>query len=89
MLLLDEPTAGLDPAQRRAFRQILADHQGGFVVSTHQADDLIDVCDSIAVLVSGRIVFSGSVAAFLDHARADDRRTAEAAFAHFVPEVSH
>lgn len=87
MLLLDEPTAGLDPAQRARFRETLGalplDHP--VVVSTHQVDDLHAVFDTVAVLDRGVVRFEGSVAAFMALAPATvTERHAEAAYAHIV-----
>lgn len=71
VLLLDEPTAGLDPAQSQLLRGILRglDVPGGIVVSTHQADELAEASDRLAVLDSGSFRFDGTVAEFKrDHA---------------------
>lgn len=66
VMLLDEPTAGLDPAQTINFREILreVDVKNGVVVSTHQVSDLIEDVDRVAVLVDGSIRFDGTVAEF-------------------------
>lgn len=66
ILLLDEPTAGLDPAQRQRFRETLSGigTVRSTVVSTHQVDDLDQVYDQVVVVEHGRIRFSGSVDAF-------------------------
>lgn len=70
LLLLDEPTAGLDPLERGAFRDILTSlHRDAVVViATHQIDDIDLVADWIIVLSAGKVVFHDTVAAFLDHA---------------------
>lgn len=84
VLLLDEPTAGLDPAQRNAFRRILADlDTGGTVlVSTHQTGDLSDLFASVIILSEGRTGYHGSTADFLAKApdEANVERRAEAAY---------
>jgi ABC-2 type transport system ATP-binding protein len=62
MLLLDEPTVGLDPVQRRELRELLA-HLGGdttVVVSTHLSEDVAAIADTVCVLADGKVVFSGS-----------------------------
>lgn len=69
VLLLDEPTAGLDPRERVAFREVVTsfDPESIVLISTHQIDDLDLVADRIAVLASGQFVFHGGVTEFLDH----------------------
>ena len=65
LLVLDEPSNGLDPAAKRQVHRILADlaAQGAAVViSSHQMDDLAALCSAVTLLAQGRIVFSGSVA---------------------------
>ena len=62
LLILDEPTAGLDPEQRLRFREIVsqvaAEHT--VLLSTHQTDDVAAVCDRVAVLHEGRVHFDGT-----------------------------
>jgi len=61
-LLLDEPTAGLDPEQRVAFRVLLRDlgQRATVVVSTHLIEDVAAACDQVALMDQGRIVFHGT-----------------------------
>lgn len=67
VVLLDEPTAGLDPSQRDRFRQILAslNDENITVVSTHQTEDIDGSFDHVVVLVGGRVRFNGSVSEFM------------------------
>ena len=62
LLLLDEPTAGLDPEQRMAFRALLRDlgQRATVIVSTHQVEDVGAACTEVALMDQGRIVFHGS-----------------------------
>lgn len=62
LLILDEPTAGLDPGQRLRFRELLSGLPRDRVVllSTHQVDDVTAICSSVIVLVAGQVRFSGS-----------------------------
>jgi len=62
LLLLDEPTAGLDPEQRVAFRALLRDlaERATVIVSTHLVEDVGAACSQVAVMEAGRIVFCGT-----------------------------
>jgi ABC-2 type transport system ATP-binding protein len=62
LLLLDEPTAGLDPEQRVAFRALLRDlaQRATVIVSTHLVEDVGAACSEVAVMDTGRIVFHGT-----------------------------
>ena len=62
LLLLDEPTAGLDPEQRVAFRGLLRGlgQRSTVVVSTHLVEDVGAACAQVAVMDQGRIVFHGT-----------------------------
>ena len=64
LLILDEPTAGLDPEQRLRFRELLSDLPGDpvIVLSTHQADDIAAICPQVVVLLQGRVRFTGTPA---------------------------
>ena len=56
LLLLDEPTAGLDPEQRVAFRALLRDlgERATVVVSTHLVEDVGAACTEVALMDAGR-----------------------------------
>jgi ABC-2 type transport system ATP-binding protein len=61
IVLLDEPTVGLDPQQRLRFRDIVAALTGTTVLlSTHLIDDVDAVCDRVVVMHGGTIRFAGS-----------------------------
>jgi ABC-2 type transport system ATP-binding protein len=62
LLLLDEPTAGLDPEQRVAFRALLRDlgRQATVIVSTHLVEDVGTACTQVGLMDRGKIVFSGT-----------------------------
>ncbi len=62
LLLLDEPTAGLDPEQRVAFRALLREfgQRATVVVSTHLVEDVGAACARVALMDQGKIVFHGT-----------------------------
>lgn len=62
LLLLDEPTAGLDPEQRVSFRALLREvgSSGTVIVSTHLIEDVAAACSEVALLDTGKIVFRGT-----------------------------
>jgi ABC-2 type transport system ATP-binding protein len=64
LLLLDEPTAGLDPEQRVQFRALLRDlgRHATVVVSTHLVEDVGAACTEVALMDAGRVVFHGTPA---------------------------
>jgi ABC-2 type transport system ATP-binding protein len=71
VLIVDEPTAGLDPEQRVVFRNLLADLAADRVVllSTHIVSDVESVSADIAIMSGGRLVLRGSPDDLLAHAR--------------------
>jgi ABC-2 type transport system ATP-binding protein len=62
LLLLDEPTAGLDPQQRVHFRTLLRElgQRATVVVSTHLVEDVGAACSQVALMDLGKIVFDGT-----------------------------
>ena len=64
LLLLDEPTAGLDPEQRVVFRALLRalGESATVVVSTHLVEDVGAACSEVTLMDAGRIVFRGTPA---------------------------
>ena len=62
LLLLDEPTAGLDPEQRVEFRALLREigTKSTVVVSTHLVEDVGAACTQVALMLAGRVVFTGT-----------------------------
>jgi ABC-2 type transport system ATP-binding protein len=71
LLIVDEPTAGLDPEERIRFRNLLADLGGNRIVilSTHIVEDVAQTCQELAVMNKGQIVFRGSIAELVEAAR--------------------
>jgi ABC-2 type transport system ATP-binding protein len=68
LVILDEPTVGLDPEQRLRFREIIAESGEGRTVllSTHQTEDVMTVCQYVIVLDRGRIRFEGEPVALAE-----------------------
>ncbi|WP_234443650.1 ABC transporter ATP-binding protein [Streptomyces sp. NRRL B-24484] len=65
LVLLDEPTVGLDPAQRLDFRNLirsLADDGAAVLLSTHLVEDVGAACDAVVVLKEGTAVYRGTPA---------------------------
>jgi ABC-2 type transport system ATP-binding protein len=64
LLVLDEPTAGLDPEQRLRFRELLTSEarRATVLLSTHQTDDVAALCQRVVVLLSGAVRFEGTPA---------------------------
>jgi ABC-2 type transport system ATP-binding protein len=62
LLVLDEPTAGLDPEQRLRFREMISEAGEGrtVVLSSHQTEDVAALCTRIAVIHQGRVRFVGT-----------------------------
>lgn len=67
LLIVDEPTAGLDPAERNRFHRVLADVAAESIVllSTHIVEDVENLCSRLAVLAAGRIIVEGRPADLL------------------------
>jgi ABC-2 type transport system ATP-binding protein len=64
LLVLDEPTVGLDPEQRLRFRQIVSEHaeRRCVLLSTHMTEDIEALCERVVVMQRGRIAFDGTPA---------------------------
>lgn len=71
VIIVDEPTAGLDPEERVNFRNLLCEigMNKSVILSTHIVGDIEATCEKIAVLKDGRIIFSDTVARLLDIAK--------------------
>ena len=67
VLLLDEPTTGLDPEQRAALRAILLDLDASAVtvLSSHVMEDVAQMADRVAVIEAGRVLYDGGLDQFV------------------------
>ena len=63
LLVLDEPTTGLDPEQRASLRRVLsaAGHDAAVLLATHQTEDVAALCERVIVLDGGRVRWQGTV----------------------------
>jgi ABC-2 type transport system ATP-binding protein len=70
VLILDEPTTGVDPEQRAALRTVLAElaRTSTVILSTHQTDDVAALCDRVIVLDDGFVRYDGQVTELVDRA---------------------
>jgi ABC-2 type transport system ATP-binding protein len=64
ILLLDEPTVGLDPAQRLRFRELVVElgRQSCVLISTHLVEDVAAACTDVVLVSEGSLVFQGTPA---------------------------
>jgi ABC-type multidrug transport system ATPase subunit len=62
LVIVDEPTAGLDPGERNRFYNILSEIGENIIVilSTHIVQDVRELCNNMAVMNNGRVLFSGT-----------------------------
>jgi ABC-2 type transport system ATP-binding protein len=62
LLIVDEPTAGLDPGERNRFYNLLAEvgEQVVVILSTHIVEDVMDLCTKMAIIHHGRVLYEGS-----------------------------
>ncbi len=70
VIIVDEPTAGLDPEERIRFRNLLTEiaEERIVILSTHIVGDIEATCEHIAVMDQGRIIFNGTVYQLLEDA---------------------
>jgi len=71
LLIVDEPTAGLDPEERVRLRNLLADTAShcAVILSTHIVEDIGHSCNDLAVINQGRVLFRGSPRELIAQAR--------------------
>ncbi len=71
LMIVDEPTAGLDPAERLRFHNMLSEIGENVVVilSTHIVEDVSDLCSRMAIIASGRVLVSGEPQAAIETLR--------------------
>jgi ABC-type multidrug transport system ATPase subunit len=71
LMIVDEPTAGLDPAERLRFHNMLSEIGENVVVilSTHIVEDVSDLCSRMAIIAAGRVLVSGEPQSAIDALR--------------------
>jgi ABC-2 type transport system ATP-binding protein len=71
LIIVDEPTVGLDPQERLRFRQVMAElgHDRTIVLSTHIVADLGSSCSDMALIDDGKIVFRGNPSDLVQRAK--------------------
>ena len=71
LIIVDEPTAGLDPEERNRFLNLLAaiGDEKVVILSTHIVDDVADLCPRMAVLAQGRVQLEGRPSDLIDRTR--------------------
>lgn len=82
VLLLDEPSVGLDPVERQSLRRVLREvsSETAVVLSTHLADDVATLADDVVVIDKGEVRFTGPMKSFVDEPERDPTRALEAAY---------
>ncbi len=71
LIIVDEPTAGLDPAERNRFHNLLSElgEEAVVILSTHIVDDVKELCTDMAIINQGRILMNGHPLKALDQLR--------------------
>ncbi len=71
LIIVDEPTAGLDPEERNRFNNLLAEigEQVVVILSTHIVDDVTDLCARMAILAGGKVVTTGTPQSLIEELR--------------------
>ena len=67
LIIVDEPTAGLDPAERVRFHDLLSEigERAVVILSTHILEDVAELCPRMAIMIGGRVVAEGSPASLV------------------------
>ena len=82
LLILDEPTEGLDLSGRQLLRAVVREFKAAgktVLVVSHVLPEVEELCDAVAVLVAGKVVHTGTVAALVRDTHTGGKRTLEAA----------
>jgi ABC-type multidrug transport system ATPase subunit len=68
LIIVDEPTAGLDPAERKRFHNLLSElgERAVVILSTHIVEDITTLCSDMAVIGDGEVLYRGAPMALID-----------------------
>jgi ABC-type multidrug transport system ATPase subunit len=68
LIIVDEPTAGLDPAERNRFHNLLSElgEQAVVILSTHIVEDVKELCTDMAIINHGKILMNGNPLAAIE-----------------------
>lgn len=74
VVILDEPTVGLDPAQIRDIRTLIRElgNSSSVILSTHLLNEVESLCDRVLILQKGRLIYSGSSAEMLTNGNMEE-----------------
>jgi len=74
VVVLDEPTVGLDPAQIRDIRALIRElgDNSSVILSTHLLNEVENLCDRVVILKQGRVIFSGSSAEMMSNGNMEE-----------------
>ena len=86
VLILDEPTDGLDPNQKQVVRSLIRDmaKESAIIVSTHILEEVPAVCDRVVIIAWGRVVAEGSAEDIAARVPEGEQPSLEAAFRHLT-----
>jgi len=71
LIIVDEPTAGLDPEERNRFLNLLSEigEHVVIILSTHIVEDVADLCTNMAIIAKGEVLHQGQPLAAIEHVR--------------------
>lgn len=68
LIILDEPTVGLDPGERLRFRNLINEYEKNriIIISTHIISDISILCENIGIMKKGKLIYSGLITSLLE-----------------------